>query len=271
MGANDNYQFGRTGPLGRVSFGDKNYSDKFVRSETQALGGKKRTAPLHVTGDLVGRMVDQADDQLRTCRIIVDKFNQRMRILQWAEEISRSPEMGQPLSDPETDPEPAPPKKGLFGLGAKKPAPAAKKPLAKPGGLGAKPAGAGTGAVAARAEKVPKVKTSVQVNPQEQSLGMAISKAIARSPETRRRVQIAVYQYQVATQAVNDGENALDRLRNLDPYDAFAELEALDVAKIQGKIYPICNFHEVFKTDAEITKLFPPPSGPGPGMSNTTA
>jgi hypothetical protein len=269
MGANDNYQFGRTGPLGRVSFGDKNYSDKFVRSETQALGGKKRTAPLHVTGDLVGRMVDQADDQLRTCRIIVDKFNQRMRILQWAEEVSRSPEMGHPEPEPEPEPEPAPQKKGLFGLGSKKPAPAAKKPLGKPGGLGSKAGGAG--ATAAKAEKVPKVKTSVQVNSQEQALGMTLSRAIARNPETRRRVQIAVYQYQVATEAVSDGENALDRLRNMDPQDAFAQLEALDVAKIQGKIYPICNFHEVFKTDSEITKLFPPPSGPGPGMSNTTA
>ncbi|MBM3266476.1 MAG: hypothetical protein FJZ01_02410 [Candidatus Sericytochromatia bacterium] len=254
MGHNDSYQFGRTQPLGKVSFGDKGYSDQFVRTETQSLGQqKRRTAPLQVTGDLVFRMVEQADDQLRTCRIIVDKFNQRMRILQWAEEVSRSPD----AAAPEPPPEPEPPKgakKGLFGL--KKPNPfAAKKAQAS----------------AAKPDKVSKPRSSVQLSPQEQALGVSISKAIAKDVEIRRRVQVAVYQYQVAIQAVAEGEAVLGQLRALEPREAFDRLEALDVAKIQGKIYPICNFHEVFKHDAELTRLFPPPAGSQPSSPNRMA
>lgn len=279
MGNHDTYQFGRTGPLGKISFGDKTYSDQFVRTETTPLAAKKKTQPLQITGDLVSRMIDQADDQLRTCRIIVDKFNQRMRILQWAEEVSRSPDLGAAEPEPEPEPQPArPEKKGLLGL--KKPGPGAgakpgtaKPGMARPTGLGARNSSPGAGGTAQRAEKVPKgVKTSVQLNAQEQALGLTISRAIARNPDMRRRVQIAVYQYQMASQAVADGEKALADLRSQDPQDAFNQLEALDVAKIQGKIYPICNFHEVFKGDAELVRLFPPPAKPGQaGVPPTTA
>lgn len=237
----DNYQFGRTGPLGKISFGDKNYSDQFVRTETQPLLAQKRTSPLTITPNIVARMVEQADDQLRTCRIIVDKFSQRMKILQWCEDAIKSPAL-EPEPEPEPEPPPVPAKKGLFG--AKKPAKPAPKPPPK-------------------LEKTPKIKSAVVLSGSEQALGLAISKEMVRNQDARRRVQVAAYQFSVAIGAVKEGETNLDRIRRLATAEAFVELEAMDVAKIQGKIYPICNFHEVFKMDSEISRLFPPPTAGG--------
>ena len=260
MGANDNYQFGRTQPLGKVSFGDGTYSDQFVRAETANLQPpKKKTTPLNVTAELVEQMVASAENQLRTCRIIVDKFNQRMRILQWAEEVARTtngsaPPEPEPEAQPE--PEPTPKKKGLFGkkLGAPKAAPKLGSKAAGKAGLRGGPSEAKSAS-----SKPPKVKTTVQLSGPEQTLGMSIAKIISRDPHLHRRVQVAIYQYSEALRAVNEGQASLDGARANAPQKAFDELEKLEVAKIQGKIYPLCNFHEVFKDKPEVARLFPPP------------
>lgn len=242
--SNDNFQFGKTQPLGKVSFGEEtSYSDKFVRAPTADLTApKKKSAPLGITADLVGQMQAQADNQLKTCRTILDKFEQRMRILKWAQEVA-SQAAGQPPAQTAAPqpPEPDPRKKGLFGKKAP-PAPRPSKP-AKP----------------AKWDPASRPKTTVTLSSQEQAIAVVVARIVEAHPEVQRQVQIALYQYTEAVKAVDEALQGLSRARGSELQRAFDELEKLEVAKVQGKIYPLTNFHEVFKAHPQISRLFPPP------------
>lgn len=253
MGAGDNYQFGRTQPLGKVSFGDNSYADSFVRAPTMDLSGARRTtAPLVMTREAIDQLLNQADGQLKTCRTILDKFSLRMRILAWAEDSARRTQaQAAPAAPGEgDDSQPAAePRKGLIGknlllnrsAGAARPDPRPKPSQPRP----ESPRVAGT------------------LSRQEQEIAISISKIAARDPRVLQQMQIALYQYADAERSVASAVAEVERIRQLDPQSANAELSRLEIAKIQGKIYPLTNFSEVFKAYPQIARLFPPPMARG--------
>ncbi|MBU6427474.1 MAG: hypothetical protein KGR26_00545 [Cyanobacteria bacterium REEB65] len=233
MGNSDDYQFGRTKPLRSASFGDPAYSDQFVRGGTLPLASaKKKTSPLDVTAELVDELATQSENKLRTCQILLDKFAQRMRILQWADEVARSMAAEPPDATPSQ----------LQAPGGRV---AAKKRFAKP--------------QLARSKPLPAKAAAFHLSGPEQTLGLTVAKLIGHDPALQRRVQVALFQFAEATRAVEEAKTTVERARQSDPRSAFAELERLEVAKIQGKVFPLCNLHAVFKDRPEIARLFPAP------------
>lgn len=186
------------GQGGKLSFSkDGSYSDSFVRSETQPLAPSKRrmTRPLSFTPEALQREIDQGLEQLRTCQIIIDKFAQRIRILQWA------------------------------------------------------------------VEHATRKASAITITGKEKQIGDAVLRSLNANPDTRKRVQIAVFQYNEAAMVIKQGHRLLSELSADPDYETSGiRMNEFDIAKIQGKIYPICNFHEVFKKDVEISLLFPPPA-----------
>ena len=251
MGAGDNYQFGRTQPLGKVSFGDTSYTDSFVRAPTMDLSPARRsTAPLVMTREAVDQVLDQADGQLKTCQTILDKFSLRMRILQWAEDSALHAQAAPDSPSATAEPRSAvAPRKGAIAgklLPNRNQSAARPDPRSKPS--------------PPRPES-PKVAGTL--SRQEQEMAIAIAKIVARDPRVLQQLQIALYQYAEAVRSVGSAVAEVARIRRLDPQSANMELGRLEIAKIQGKIYPLTNFSEVFKAYPLIARLFPPPMARG--------
>jgi len=156
-----------------------------------------------------------------------------------------------PAPEPAAPPEPEPPQKpglGKPGLG--------KKPLGKPA---PKPAAAPAPAAAGG------------LGGQEKAMAAAIADRLRQDADLLRRTQIAIFQFDDAQRSVQETSGRVEPIRNADPEMAWDMIEALEVSKLQGKVYPICNFHEIFKRDPILSRVFPPPSaagappaGPGP-------
>lgn len=248
MGAGDKYQFGRTQPLGKVSFGDNSYTDSFVRAPTMDLSATRRnTSPLVMTREAIDQLLNQADGQLKTCQTILDKFNLRMRILQWAEDSARRNQAQAAPADPlaAADSQPAADsRKGLLGRKLLPGRPGAARPDPRP-----KPS----------QPRPDATKIAGALSRQEQEIASAIAKIATRDPRVLQQMQIALYQYTEAERSVGAAVVEVARIRQLDPHSAHAELARLEIAKIQGKIYPLTNFSEVFKAYPQISRLFPPP------------
>lgn len=194
----DSYIPQKTGQGGKLSFSKEgSYSDSFVRSETQPLvpNKKRMTRPLSFTPDAIQKEIEHGLEQLRTCQIIIDKFAQRIRILQWA------------------------------------------------------------------ADQATRKASPITITGKEKQIGDAVLRSLNANPDARKRVQIAVFQYNEAAMVIKEGQRLLSEL-SADPDTEMSgmKLAEFDIAKIQGKIYPVCNFHEVFKKDVEISLLFPPPA-----------
>lgn len=244
----DNYLSRGTEPL-KLSFGKEgSYSDAFVRSDTAPLTPRRNTRPLIQDAESLQRHIENGFDQLRTCQIIIDKFAQRMKILNWAVEQLTAPPPPPPPPAPEPEPEPEPIKKGP--LGKKLP----PKPLksAKP----TKPV----------KNTKPEPVQAPPVNPNalsgaERQIGEMVKRAISTNAGAKKRVQIALFQFHDAAQAIKEGQALLGQAQGLgDPKQAWDAMGTFDLAKVQGKIYPLCNLHEVFKLDPEIGRLFPAPT-----------
>lgn len=255
MGTDDQYQSSMSKSRGRMSFGDQAYTDSFTRTETQSLATKKRTAALDATSELAIVLTGQVASQLQTCRIILDKFEQRMKILKWAQVTADTASSARSSPKFTDATEARASKRRLFGRGKSSIPPLNQRQLPSRGERGK------AGVASKAGLQVP----GTILGPQEQALGLTISRAIAKDPELHRRVQVAVYQFAVASEAVVEAERILLNVGLVDPKEGVALLDALDIAKVQGKIYPICNFHEVFKLDTELARLFPTPTRPGKG------
>ena len=57
-------------------------------------------------------------------------------------------------------------------------------------------------------------------------------------------------------QVVAEANGKLNQARVMPAPQAYQALEAIEVTKLQGRVYPICNFYEVFKDDELIAQLF---------------
>lgn len=77
-----------------------------------------------------------------------------------------------------------------------------------------------------------------------------------------RRVAIAIVQFNDAERHVGEACAKLNEVRSLDLAQALSQIETIEVTKLQGRVYPLCNFHEVFKDDELMRQLFPPPDSP---------
>jgi hypothetical protein len=94
----------------------------------------------------------------------------------------------------------------------------------------------------------------------------SVAQRLAAKPELLRRSEIALHQFADATGSVAMAETKLAGLHAIEPHAVPAELDRLELSKVQGKVYPICNFYEAFKDDEVLWRLFPPPQQtPSPG------
>lgn len=89
---------------------------------------------------------------------------------------------------------------------------------------------------------------------------VAITDRLRQDADLLRRAQIALFQFDDARRSVEETASRLEPIREADPELALDMLESLEVSKLQGKVYPICNFHEIFKRDPILSRVFPPPS-----------
>lgn len=215
MDGTDAFKSTAQGPSGNP-FGDQPYSDQFVRSATQPLA-RKTTRPLEITPEVVQQRLHAAEEQIQLCRIIIERFSPRVRLLRAATDSLRQPSAQAP----------APSKKLGLGKGPKKPAP---------------------------------VQATPGISPQDRAIVDKIAKRLSANPGLGRRATIAVTQFDDAGRGVIETHAKLNQLRTLEPATAMAQLELLDISKLQGRIYPICNFYEVFKDDELLSQLFPPPN-----------
>lgn len=186
-------------------FADRSYSDQFVRSATQPLA-RRGTRPLGP--DAAGKELSQAEEQLHLCRVIIERFGPRMRLLRAAHQLVHPPVV------------PVDPKAKV-----KKPPP---NPVA---GL----------------------------SPPERKLAEQIAQRMQLQPELDRRAAIALTQYETANGNVTEAANKLDSLRHLEPASVLAALDQMQVSKLQGQVYPICNLYEAFRDEPLLLQLFPPP------------
>lgn len=224
--------------------------DQFVRGSTAPLATRRTTRPLIQSAEELEKHLATSEQQIQICQTIVEKFKARVRLLQFAEERAKEllsgplrgavPPASLPLA-----PEKPPEKPQTKSLSLKKPAPPAKAQATKsPAG---KPAAPGPA-----------------LNPTELAVAEQISRVLCRSAQARRRAQVALFQFQEALQAVRDAQDVLLQIRKLATEGAAEEamnrLDLLDTTRIQGKIYPVCNFHEAFRDHPEIARLFPSPN-----------
>ncbi|MNX26222.1 hypothetical protein D3C86_562870 [compost metagenome] len=232
-------------------FGDKSYSDSFVRATTAPLG-KRMTRPLQASPEMLNDKLRGVEDQIGLCRTIIERFAPRMKLLKSAEAVVRAGGAPEPAPAPAPVAEPEPPQKPGFG----KPG-LGKKPLGKPA---PKPAAA----------PAPAPAPGGGLAGQEKAMAAAIADRLRQDGDLLRRTQIAIFQFDDAQRSVQETSNRVDPIRHADPESAWDMIEALEVTKLQGKVYPICNFHEIFKRDPILSRVFPPPAAAGangaPGM-----
>lgn len=253
MAGTDSFNNSNQPKRGANPFGDKSYSDSFVRATTAPLG-KRMTRPLQASSEMLDDKLRSVEDQIGLCRTIIERFAPRMKLLRSAETIARTGGVPEPApqAPAEAAPEPEPQKPGFGkpGLG-KKPL---GKPAPKPAAAPATPAAAAGG-----------------LGGQEKAMATAIADRLRQDGDLLRRAQIALFQFDDAQRSVQETAGRVDPIRHADPDRAWDMIEALEVSKLQGKVYPICNFHEIFKRDPVLSRVFPPPvagaaGAPTPGM-----
>jgi hypothetical protein len=248
MAGTDSFNTSNPPKRGANPFGDKSYSDSFVRATTAPLG-KRVTRPLQASSEMLNDKLSAVEEQLALCRTIIERFAQRMKLLKSAESLLKAGGAPEPAAAaPEPEPE-APQKPGLGkpGLGKKpfgKPAPKPTAPAPSPAAASGLGGGAGGG-----------------LGGQEKAMAAAIADRLRQDADLLRRAQIALFQFDDAQRSVQETSNRLDPIRQVDPEQAWEMIEALEVSKLQGKVYPICNFHEIFKRDPVLSRVFPPPVG----------
>lgn len=108
--------------------------------------------------------------------------------------------------------------------------------------------------------KKPAAPSAGPMSPADKSLVDKIARRLAEKADLARRAAIAVHQFEEASRSVAETFAKLNQARTMDPTQGFTMLESLETSKLQGRVYPICNFYEVFKDDEAFWQLFPPPN-----------
>lgn len=191
--------------------------------------GRRQTRPLEITPEVLAQQIAAAEEQIQLCRTILDRFGPRVKLLKAASDQARKA-AGAPAPAAE-------PKKGL------------KAPPKKPAAPAAPPSG--------------------PLSPQDKQLVDKLAKRLVEKTDLARRALIAVHQFEEASRSVAETHAKLNQARSMETQQGWALLESLETSKLQGRVYPICNFYEVFKDDEAFWQLFPPPTQPqGPTMSS---
>jgi hypothetical protein len=81
---------------------------------------------------------------------------------------------------------------------------------------------------------------------------------IERREEVLRRAVIAYTQYFEASRALKDVQGRFTSLSSLGLQEAWDTLMALEIPKLQGRLYPLTNLCETFKDEPLLVELFPP-------------
>lgn len=87
-----------------------------------------------------------------------------------------------------------------------------------------------------------------------------VAQSLMQDPTTKRRVQVATYQFEQAKKGIEQAQALLDRAAQ---YDGVAKGQFVDnnifVEKLRGQLYPLINLHMVFKDHPQISQLIPTP------------
>jgi hypothetical protein len=87
-----------------------------------------------------------------------------------------------------------------------------------------------------------------------------VAKMLQSDPHTTRRVQVALYQWDQALGGLKQAEEALGTaVQYGGPVRAQYVEQNLHVEKLRGQLYPLINLHVVFRDNALIAQLLPPP------------
>lgn len=87
-----------------------------------------------------------------------------------------------------------------------------------------------------------------------------VAQLLQREPGTKRRVEVALYQYQQAEKGV---ASAADIAVRSGEFEGVAKAQFLEtnaqVEKLRGQLYPLINLHMVFKDSPLLAQLIPSP------------
>jgi hypothetical protein len=76
--------------------------------------------------------------------------------------------------------------------------------------------------------------------------------------DLHRRAVIAYTQFFEARQAIRDVVTRFGAITSLPLQESWDALLALEIPKLQGRLYPLTNLYETFRDDELLAELFPP-------------
>ena len=113
-------------------------------------------------------------------------------------------------------------------------------------------------AIADRPMEVSKILQGVGAG--EAGFTKQVGQALLQDPGTKRRVQVALYQFEQARKGV---EQAAEALEKAALYEGPAKAQFVEnychVEKLRGQLYPLINLHMVFQDHPLISQLIPAP------------
>ncbi|HEY9724533.1 MAG TPA: hypothetical protein V6D47_21205, partial [Oscillatoriaceae cyanobacterium] len=113
-------------------------------------------------------------------------------------------------------------------------------------------------AVADRPAEAAKILTGVSAG--EAGFTKQVAQMLQQDPGTKRRVQVATYQFDQAHKGLLEADTTLSRANGLD---GSARANFVDsnchVEKLRGQLYPLINLHVVFKDNQLLSQLIPTP------------
>jgi hypothetical protein len=240
LSGQDEMRLGQGKALGPVSFGSgAGYADSFVRAGTGPLDGQRRPTGNLIDPDEAPRLLVGHQRQIRACRIALDGLAARMALLDWAVAKAAAAEAALAEASQPAPPQPPAPsgRKPLLGLGkaagrpAPPPRPSARPPVARP-------------------QKPPRPTSAPPTaprTPEQARRAEGMAAAVAASPDLRRRAQIAIHQYRLAQETVQEAEQHLASWESLEPATLSAELGRFSLGKVQGMLVPLVNLAEAFR------------------------
>lgn len=98
--------------------------------------------------------------------------------------------------------------------------------------------------------------------PQERALIDSIRLRMRVKSDLARRIAIALVQFSDAERHVGEASAKLSEVRSMEHAMALSQIETIEIGKLQGRVYPLCNLHEVFRDDELMRQMFPPPPAP---------
>ena len=97
-----------------------------------------------------------------------------------------------------------------------------------------------------------------RLDPASRRFAEKLRTRLEKRQEVVRRAVIAYTQYREASVTLQDVQVRFGRLSTLGLQEAWDALLAMEIPKLQGRLYPLTNLCETFKDEQLLVELFPP-------------